>query len=121
MAEKIISILIVSANPFSKNLKDMLELEADFDVIDIVDTGNKALELVPEIKPDIVLIDMKLPDMNGIQVTGKIKKMLPIIDIIQMAPHADRDQLHRAMLAGARNFLAGPFLPEQLYAMLRAI
>jgi pilus assembly protein CpaE len=121
MADKIIKMVIVNQIPYGENLKKLLEFEVDFKVIGIVDTGAEALELVPKIKPDVVLIDMNLPDMNGIQVTEKLKKLLPTINIIQTAPHADRDQLRHAMLAGASDLLAGPFMPEQLYAMIRGI
>jgi pilus assembly protein CpaE len=74
-----------------------------------------------EMKPDIVIMDINMPDMDGIQATSEITKLLPTAAVIMMSVQTDADYLKKAMQAGARYFLGKPVDPDELYGTIRSV
>jgi pilus assembly protein CpaE len=79
------------------------------------------LDLTKELKPDIVLMDINMPDMDGIEATERINKEVPTAAVIMMSVQAESDYLRQAMLAGARNFLTKPVSGDELYSTIRKV
>ncbi|MDX2159754.1 MAG: response regulator [bacterium] len=118
-----ISILLVDDIPETReNVKKLLAFEEqEFKVIGSVGTGREALKAAIESRPDIVIMDINMPDMDGIQATAEITKVVPTAGVIMMSVNNDADYLRRAMQAGARNFLTKPIDPDELYNTIRAV
>lgn len=119
---QIITILLVDDIPETReNIKKLLTFEPDFKVVGSVGTGRDGVNLARELKPNIIIMDINMPDMDGIQATALINETTPTCAVIMMSVQNDPDYLRRAMLAGARNFLTKPILPDELYNTIRVV
>jgi pilus assembly protein CpaE len=117
-----ISVLLVDDIPETReNIKKLLSFEDEFRVIGSVGTGREALKYALEMKPDIIIMDINMPDMDGITATGEISKSLPMTAVIMMSVQTDADYMKKAMQAGARYFLGKPVDPDELYTTIRNV
>jgi pilus assembly protein CpaE len=120
--KSVIKVLIVDDIPETReNLKKLLAFEADIEVVGTASTGREGLELAQELTPDIILMDINMPDMDGISATEAISKAVPQASVVMMSVQSESDYLRRAMLAGARDFLTKPISGEELYATVRSV
>ncbi|HVO44373.1 MAG TPA: response regulator [Aggregatilineales bacterium] len=120
--KNVIKVLIVDDIPETRdNLKKLLAFEPDIDVVGAAGTGREGLELAQETTPDIILMDINMPDMDGIAATELIRKSLPRANVIMMSVQNEADYMRRAMLAGARYFLTKPISGEELYSTVRSV
>ena len=118
----IITVLLVDDIPETReNIKKLLAFEPDFKVIGSVGTGRDAVAQAKILKPNIVIMDINMPDMDGIQATNEITKAVPTVAVIMMSVQNDPDYLRKAMLAGARNFLTKPIDTDELYNTIRTV
>ena len=104
-----------------ENIKKLLAFEPDFKVIGTAGTGREGVERAKELQPDIIIMDINMPDMDGLQATDIIKKAVPMCAVIIMSVQNDTDYMRRAMLAGARDFLAKPINMDELYNTIRTV
>ncbi len=119
---EVITILLVDDIPETReNIKKMLAFEADMRVVGSAGTGREGVALAKELKPNIIIMDINMPDMDGIQATTLITEAVPTTAVIMMSVQNDADYLRRAMLAGARNFLTKPIGMEELYNTIRTV
>lgn len=119
---EIINILLVDDIPETReNIKKLLAFEPDFKVIGSVGTGREGVAMAKELRPNIIVMDINMPDMDGIQATALITESVPTAAVIMMSVQNDADYLKRAMLAGARNFLTKPILPDELYNTIHTV
>lgn len=120
--DEIITILLVDDIPETReNIKKLLAFEQDFKVVDSAGTGREGVELAKKHKPNIIIMDINMPDMDGIQATSLITEAVPTTAVIMMSVQNDSDYLRKAMLAGARNFLTKPINTEELYNTIRTV
>ncbi len=118
----VIRVIIVDDIPETReNLKKLLAFESDIEVVGTASTGREGLELAKEKKPNIILMDINMPDMDGIQATELINKAVPTAGVVMMSVQSEADYLRRAMLAGARDFLTKPIAGDELYATVRRV
>jgi pilus assembly protein CpaE len=121
MAEQI-RVLIVDDIPETRDhLSKLLGFEGDIDVVGAASSGVEALRLAAELRPDIVLMDINMPDMDGIATTEQLSRDIPTASIIMMSVQGEADYLRRSMLAGAREFLVKPFSSDELTASIRGV
>ncbi len=119
---EVITILLVDDIPETReNIKKLLSFEADFKVVDTAGTGREGVEKAKEHRPNIVIMDINMPDMDGIQATKLINEAVPTAAVIMMSVQNDPDYMRRAMLAGARNFLTKPIAMDELYSTIRTV
>jgi pilus assembly protein CpaE len=104
-----------------ENIRKLLQFEPDIDVVAMARTGREGIQLSKEYKPNVVLMDINMPDMDGIQATEIIVKEVPIAQIIIVSVNSDTDYLRRAMLAGARDFLSKPPSADELINTIRRL
>ena len=104
-----------------ENLKKLLDFEDDIEVAGTAGDGREGLEAAHRLKPDIVLTDVNMPLMDGIQLTETLAQELPTSPVIIMSVQGERDYLRRAMQAGAREFLIKPFSHDELVAAIRRV
>lgn len=101
-----ISIAIVEDLDVIRNgLKDFISLSTDFLVVGSFKTGEEALQRLPEIKPDIVIMDINLPGMNGIECIRQVKDKSPSTQFMMFTVYENDDKVFEALKAGASGYL----------------
>lgn len=119
---KKIRVLIVDDIPETRdNLKKLLYFEDDIEIIGSASNGREGVEQAAALHPDIVLMDINMPGMDGIQASELISQQDPNIQVVMMSVQGEADYLRRSMLAGAREFLIKPFSSEELANSLRRV
>ena len=103
------------------NLEKLLFFEKDIQVVAKASTGREAVAMSKQHQPDVVLMDINMPDMDGIAATEAILSQVPTIQVIMMSVQGEQDYLRRSMLAGAREFLTKPISAEELYHAIRHV
>jgi DNA-binding NarL/FixJ family response regulator len=88
-----------------EGLHRILEADPEIHVVGIARDGMEALEMVPQTKPDLVLMDLKMPVMNGIQATRKIREQYPTIQVLVLTTYADDEWVFDAIRSGASGYL----------------
>lgn len=117
-----ISILLVDDIPETReNIKKLLAFEQDLKVIGSAGTGREGVEMARQLRPDVIIMDINMPDMDGLQATALINKTVPTSAVIIMSVQNDADYMRRAMLAGARDFLTKPINMDELYNTVRNV
>jgi pilus assembly protein CpaE len=117
-----IRVLIVDDIPETRDhLTKLLGFEADIEVVGSAASGAEALDLAARLSPDVVLMDINMPDMDGIAATEKLATAAPLSSVIMMSVQGEADYLRRSMLAGAREFLVKPFSSDELNGSIRQV
>lgn len=106
-----IRILIADDIEETRNvIKKILSMESSlFEVAGEAADGTEVLKLIPKVKPDIVLMDINMPELNGLQATEKITEEYPEITVIIMSVQGESEYLKKAMLYGAKEYIIKPF------------
>ena len=121
MADQI-RVLIVDDIPETRDhLTKLLGFESDIEVVGAASSGAQALQLAAELMPEVVLMDINMPDMDGIQATERLSAEVPDAAVVMMSVQGEADYLRRSMLAGAREFLVKPFSSDELTASIRQV
>jgi pilus assembly protein CpaE len=117
--KEIITILLVDDIPETReNIKKLLAFEQD--LRSSPQGRPRRTDLAKELKPNVIM-DINMPDMDGLEATGKITEAVPTAAVIMMSVQTDADYLRRAMLAGARDFLTKPIGMDELYTTIRKV
>ncbi|RPI96100.1 MAG: CobQ/CobB/MinD/ParA nucleotide binding domain-containing protein, partial [Chloroflexi bacterium] len=122
--QEIIKVLIVDDIPDTReNLRKLLAFEPDIQVVggSGAGTGREAIDMAKEFKPDVVLMDINMPDMDGITATKAISEAVRTVAVVMMSVQSEPGYLRQAMLAGARDFLTKPISSEELYSTIRRV
>jgi pilus assembly protein CpaE len=121
MADQI-RVLIVDDIPETRDhLTKLLGFESDIDVVGSAASGVEAIDLASSLNPDVVLMDINMPDMDGIAATELLARAVPAASVVMMSVQGEADYLRRSMLAGAREFLVKPFSSDELTASIRQV
>ena len=115
-----ISVLIVDDHPVvRRGLRTFLELHADVRVVAEASNGIDGVSLAEELEPDVVLMDLVLPDLDGIEATRRIRSVSPSTSVIVLTSFADDDKVFPAIKAGATAYLLKDAEPQQLVEAIR--
>src|SRR5262245_16855895 len=117
--QKIGVVIVDDIAETRENIKKLLQFEADIEVIGTAKTGREAVTLTREKRPNVVIMDINMPDMDGITATEQITKEVPSAQIVILSVQNDADYLRRAMMAGARDFLTKPPSGDELISTIR--
>ena len=121
MADQI-RVLIVDDIPETRDhLTKLLGFEGDVEVVGSAASGTEAIAMAAQLHPDVVLMDINMPDMDGIATTEKLSAQVPAASVVMMSVQGEADYLRRSMLAGAREFLVKPFSSDELTASIRQV
>ena len=102
-----------------ENIRKLLQFESDIEVVAVARTGKEAIQLTQEVNPDVVLMDINMPDMDGIAATEIIRQKTPTVQVVILSVQGDQNYMRKAMLVGARDFLTKPPMPDELVAAIR--
>lgn len=118
-----VSILIVDDHEVVRNgIRSYLETIKDFDVVGEADSGETALQMVSELIPDIVLLDLIMPGMDGVETTRQIKKITPRTQVVVLTSYHEDVHIFPALKAGAISYILKDMKMEKLVdALQRAV
>ena len=119
--EKIKVLIVDDVAQTREDIKRLLYFEKDVDVVGEAANGAEAVSLCANISPDVVLMDINMPVMDGITAAEKISLENPKIAVIVISIQSEQGYLKRAMMAGAREFLVKPFSSDELIDTIRKV
>jgi len=119
MADKIRVLIVDDVAETRENVRKLLQFESDIEVAGAARSGREAVQMTQELKPDVVLMDINMPDMDGIAATEMIRQRDQITQIVILSVQGDPNYMRRAMLAGARDFLTKPPMADELISAIR--
>lgn len=120
--EEGIKVLIVDDSAQTReNLKNILSLEKDMQVVGEGGNGQQAVERVRELHPDVVIMDVNMPGVDGIQATERLSIDHPLTSVIIMSADIDQEYIRQAMIAGARDYLIKPFTSDEVVTAIKRV
>lgn len=120
MAVTKIRVLIVDDIAETReNIRKLLQFESDVDVTGAARSGKEGIQLAQELDPDVILMDINMPDIDGITATEVIRQKSPHIQVLILSVQSDGNYMRKAMLAGARDFLTKPPMGDELISAVR--
>ncbi len=117
--EKINVVVVDDIDESREMILRMLQFDSSIEVVGTGRTGIEAIESAQKLKPDVIVMDINMPDMDGITATEAIRKKVPYIQIVVLSVQNDANYMRKAMLAGARDFLTKPPMIDELTAAIR--
>jgi pilus assembly protein CpaE len=119
---KRIRVLIVDdISETRESIRRLLEFEPDIEVIGEAGSGSEGLRMSEDLSPDIVLMDINMPEMDGIRTTELLALRAPESSVIIMSVQAEQAYLRRAMMAGAREYILKPFTSDELASAIAKV
>jgi two-component system NarL family response regulator len=106
---------------FREGLRALLDLEEDFDVIGEASRGDEALSLVAEESPDVILLDLHLPDGNGADFCGQLLKLSPESKVLILSAYDDDEEVSAALIAGASGYVLKTVSGDRLADNIRSV
>lgn len=117
-----IRVLIADDHPiFSQGIKGILEAEPDIEVVGEASDGKQAIALARAIAPDVIIVDIHMPTVDGLEVARTVKLHLPRTGIVLMTAYEDEEQLFQAIKVGAAAFYLKDVRPDELLDGIRRV
>jgi DNA-binding NarL/FixJ family response regulator len=117
-----IKVIIVDDHPvFRQGLRNVLASHDDLSIIGEAADGQEAIECAQALSPDVVVMDINLPTLNGLQATRRLKAVCPQIGVVMLTAYDDEEQVYHAIRAGASAFHAKDVSPDRLVRVLRHV
>ncbi|XEC93481.1 response regulator [Paenibacillus tarimensis] len=121
-SEAILRVLIVDDHPHGREgMRTIVEIDPAFEVIGEAASGEEAIALTEKLMPDLILMDIQMPGMGGLEATGTIKSRCPYVKIIMVTVSDDIAHLFEALKRGAQGYLLKNLNPSAWHEYLRAI
>ena len=115
-------VAIVEDDPgLREQLARILKTAPGIKCVGAYESAEEALESLPGVKPDIVLMDIRLPKMSGIECVAKLKEMMPSVQIIMVTVYEDSEKIFRALRSGASGYLVKSGPPEKLLEAIQDV
>jgi DNA-binding NarL/FixJ family response regulator len=117
-----VKISIVEDNKTTREgLETIVNLSPDYRCVCVCPTAEDALKIIPKHKPDVVLMDIQLPNMSGVECVVRLKELLPSVQVVMVTVYEDPDRIFRALRAGASGYLLKRATPEQVLGAIRDV
>jgi len=104
-----------------EGLKNLLEKEPDIEVAGEADNGREAVRLAGKLKPDIIIMDIGMPELNGVDATRQILSVLPETRVIALSMHSEEEFIRRVLVAGASAYLLKDCAADELTVAVRRV
>ena len=119
---KPIRILVVDDHFMVRmGLSASLNVESDMEVVAEAGNGNAALEAFRKYRPNLVMMDLRLPGMSGTECTGEILREFPDARVLMLSTHSGEEEIYRAMQAGAKGYIVKSVIREELLRAVREV
>lgn len=120
--KKVINIALIDDHKlFREGVKRILELDLGFNVVAEGGDGSEAIHIVEEYKPDVVLMDINMPDINGVEATTDLIKKFPEIKVIILSIHDDESYVTHSLKSGAQGYLLKEMDADSLAEAIRVV
>ncbi len=120
--EDAVRVLIADDHPlFREGMRGRLDRVADVVVVGEAASGDEAVEMARGLEPDIILMDIKMPGLNGIEATREIVRAIPSVGVLVLTMFEDDDSVFAAMRAGAKGYLLKGADKDELLLAIRAV
>jgi DNA-binding NarL/FixJ family response regulator len=117
-----IKLLIVDDHPVVREgIGAMLKREPDFKIVGEASNGLEAVEQARELSPDVILMDLRMPEMDGVEAITRIKEAKPEVKFIILTTYSDDEYIFKGIAAGARAYLLKDAPREELFKAIRAV
>jgi DNA-binding NarL/FixJ family response regulator len=118
----VVRVLLVDDQPlFRTAIASLINAQDDFTVVGEAENGLRGLEMARELEPDVVVMDVEMPVMNGVEATRLIRDQVPGVKVVMLTVSDDDEYLFDAIRYGAHGYLLKDLRPEELYELLRAV
>ena len=116
-----ISVLVVDDHAMVRaGLQQLLASASDIEVVGLAANGAEAVELAAQVRPDVVLMDLQMPVMDGVAATAALREAHPEMSVVIVTSFSDRDRIVGAIDAGAVGYLLKDASPDEILAGVRA-
>ena len=102
-------------------IRMLLEAQPDIEIVAEAETGKEAVSLVRSLRPDVILMDIQMPDMNGIEATKQIKMSIPETAVLALTMHEDDQYFFEMLHAGASGYVPKRAAPDELVTAIRTV
>jgi DNA-binding NarL/FixJ family response regulator len=113
--------IVEDSRVIRESLTEFVQRDPECTCVCACSTAEEALKLIPKHAPDIVLMDIQLPNMSGIECTAQLKQLLPAVHIIMVTVYEDTERIYKALRAGACGYLLKRCSPEDLLTAVREV
>jgi DNA-binding NarL/FixJ family response regulator len=114
-------VVVEDDSRLRQHLVKLLETPADITCLGAVSSGEEALERIPKYQPDVVLMDIKLPGISGIDCIRDLKNQLPRLEVVMLTAYEEEDNIFRALKEGASGYLLKSSTPEDIFNAIRDV
>jgi two-component system response regulator NreC len=121
MSDRIRVLLVEDHTLVRKGICSLLEAEADIEVAGEAENGHEALQKVQALNPQVVLMDITMPSLNGLEATRQIKKQYPHIHVLILTMHTDEEYIFQVLQAGASGYLIKQAELRELVSAIRTV
>lgn len=104
-----------------EGLTTLLDSQSDIDVLGTAATGREALVQISHLKPHVAILDISMPELDGIEATRQLKKILPDLNVIVLSMHSSAQYVFHALEAGARGYLLKESAGKEILAAVRTV
>jgi DNA-binding NarL/FixJ family response regulator len=117
-----VKVAIVEDNKTTReSLETIVNLSPDYRCVCVCERAEEALRLLPKHQPEVVLMDIQLPRMSGVECVAQLKELLPAVQVIMVTVYQDPDRIFRALRAGASGYLLKRATPDKVLDAIRDV
>jgi len=113
--------IVEDSTPVRESLKKILEGTPDLDCVAVCASGEEALKKLPSVRPDVVLMDIGLPKMSGVECVKMLVQAVPNVLVVMLTVHDDDEPIFNSLAAGACGYLHKPLRAEELIAAINEV
>jgi len=113
--------IVEDSRVIRESLMEFVQTDPECECVYLCATAEEALREIPKRQPDIVLMDIQLPDISGIECTAQLKQLMPAVQIIMVTVYEDTERIFKALRAGACGYLLKRCTPEELVQAIREV
>ncbi|HEY4416783.1 MAG TPA: response regulator transcription factor [Verrucomicrobiae bacterium] len=117
-----VKVAIVEDNKTTReSLRTIIDLSSDYRCVCVCETAEEALEMIPKFQPNVVLMDIQLPKMSGVECVARLKELMAQVQVIMVTVYQDPDRIFRALSAGASGYLLKRSTPDMVLNAIRDV